>query len=99
MAPYRVVPSNKGGNNAFSLNEVLKPMMPDAFPLQRTDHPFRNSIALRITDKSVSELKSQPPCIVHEKMGSVLASVIKFQFDTRDGVLFKGTKPIDCRHL
>ncbi len=99
MAPCRVVPHNKGGNNAFSLNKVFEPVMPDAFSLKSTDHSFRNSIALRITDKSIGELESQPPCIIHKKMSSVLASVIQFQFDIRDDVLFKATKPIDCRHL
>jgi hypothetical protein len=99
MAPYRVVPHNKGGNNAFSLNKVFEPVVPDAFSLESANDAFRNSIALRITDKRISELESQPPCIVHKELSSVLASVIQFQFDIRDDVLFKPTKPIDCRHL
>lgn len=84
MTPYRIVSFDKGRNNTFGLCKASEPVMPDAFSFDGADDTFSNGIALRIADVGIGKFKAKPPRIIYEKMGGILASVIKFQFDTGD---------------
>jgi hypothetical protein len=63
-----VVLFHKGNYDPFCLSKICKPVVPDALPFDRTNHPFGNGISLGIADVGEGKLKSESSRLIHERV-------------------------------
>ncbi|OPX94227.1 MAG: hypothetical protein A4E58_02664 [Syntrophorhabdus sp. PtaB.Bin006] len=66
--------------------------MPDTLSFDSTDDPLGNGIPLGITYIGEGKIEPYPLRLVHKKVGSVLASVVKLQPNRWDDLFLKRTE-------